>query len=248
MGKPQMHKFSSPSPFLYEDSPYGYGDCVFGRPLFSQALKNIFFAKASQFSRGHRANIPYHHTGCLSPPPWPFSVAPSPQNFPSLSSTPPLTVDISWLLPRMGGAVLASILRVAGSPLPLHRCRPIVLVAISLSSSNRRRCPQWHQRWRHCHRRRHRHHRGCVPLPHHQCCHCHHPCRWRHCCSCHRHHRHRRLSLSCLPCSLAVNPRNSTKASQGGIAHGMGMERLWIPVTIQDPNMGTGIDYPHRNG
>ena len=29
-----------------------------------------------------------------------------------------------------------------------------------------------------------------------------------------------------LSCSLAVNPRNSTKASQGGIAHGMGMERL----------------------
>jgi len=25
---------------------------------------------------------------------------------------------------------------------------------------------------------------------------------------------------------LAVNPRNLTKASQGGIAHGMGMERL----------------------
>jgi len=27
-------------------------------------------------------------------------------------------------------------------------------------------------------------------------------------------------------CSLAVNPRNSTKASQGGIAHDMLMERL----------------------
>ena len=43
---------------------------------------------------------------------------------------------------------------------------------------------------------------------------------------CCRRHRHRRSSSSCLSCSLAVNPRNSTKASQGGITHGMGMERL----------------------
>ena len=56
-----MRKFYSPSPFPYGDSPYGYGDCVFGHP-FSHALKNIFFAKASQFSCAHRANIPYHHT------------------------------------------------------------------------------------------------------------------------------------------------------------------------------------------
>jgi hypothetical protein len=53
--------FLSPFPFPYGDSPYGYGDCVFGHP-FSHALKNIFFAKASQFSCAHRANIPYHHT------------------------------------------------------------------------------------------------------------------------------------------------------------------------------------------
>ena len=57
-----MRLFLSPSPFLYGDSAYGYGrDCVFGHS-FSHALKNIFFAKASQFSRAHRANIPYHHT------------------------------------------------------------------------------------------------------------------------------------------------------------------------------------------
>jgi hypothetical protein len=34
------------------------------------------------------------------------------------------------------------------------------------------------------------------------------------------------LLLSCLSYSLAVNPRNSTKASQGGITHGVLMERL----------------------
>ena len=34
------------------------------------------------------------------------------------------------------------------------------------------------------------------------------------------------LSSSCSSYSLAVNPRNSTKASQGGITHGMWMERL----------------------
>ena len=34
------------------------------------------------------------------------------------------------------------------------------------------------------------------------------------------------LSSLCLSYSLAVNPRNSTKASQGGITHGMLMERL----------------------
>ncbi len=33
-------------------------------------------------------------------------------------------------------------------------------------------------------------------------------------------------SLSCLPCYLMLNPRNSTKASQSGIIHGMGKERL----------------------
>ena len=31
------------------------------RHPFSHALKNIFFAEASQFSCAHRANIPYHH-------------------------------------------------------------------------------------------------------------------------------------------------------------------------------------------
>ncbi len=40
-------------PLPYRDSPYGYGDCVFGHP-FSHALKNIFFAEASH---AHRANI-----------------------------------------------------------------------------------------------------------------------------------------------------------------------------------------------
>jgi len=41
----------------------------------------------------------------------------------------------------MGGAALASVLRVAGRPSLLHRCRPFVLVAISSSSSHRRRRP-----------------------------------------------------------------------------------------------------------
>jgi hypothetical protein len=34
------------------------------------------------------------------------------------------------------------------------------------------------------------------------------------------------LLKACSSYSLAVNPRNSTKASQGGITHGMLMERL----------------------
>jgi hypothetical protein len=34
------------------------------------------------------------------------------------------------------------------------------------------------------------------------------------------------LSLSCSSYSLAVNPRNLTKASQGSITHGMLMEQL----------------------
>jgi hypothetical protein len=41
----------------------------------------------------------------------------------------------------MGGAALASVLRVAGRPSLLHRCRPFVLVAISSSSSHRHRRP-----------------------------------------------------------------------------------------------------------
>jgi hypothetical protein len=51
---------------------------------------------------------------------------------------------------------------------------------------------------------------------------------WRRCRRCRRRHRHRRSSSSCLLCSLAsaVNPRNLTKASQGGITHGMEMGRL----------------------
>ena len=47
-----MRNISSPSPFPYGDSPYyGYGDCVFGHPLFSHPLKNIFFAEASHAHR-----------------------------------------------------------------------------------------------------------------------------------------------------------------------------------------------------
>jgi hypothetical protein len=34
------------------------------------------------------------------------------------------------------------------------------------------------------------------------------------------------LLSSCSPYSLVVNPRNLTKASQGGITHGMLMEQL----------------------
>ena len=59
---------------------------------------------------------------------------------------------------------------------------------------------------------------SCASMIHH--------CHWRCCRRCCRRHRHHCLSLSCFSCSLAVNPRNLTKASQGGIAHGMGMERL----------------------
>ena len=51
------------------------------------------------------------------------------------------------------------------------------------------------------------------------------PCHWRHWHCCCHHHRHCHLSSSC---SLAVNLRNLTKASQGGITHGMGTERLPI--------------------
>jgi hypothetical protein len=67
----------------WEQTPYGYGESpnakffvslplsIRGLPIwlrglcfrhpFSHALKNIFFAEASQFSCAHRANIPYHH-------------------------------------------------------------------------------------------------------------------------------------------------------------------------------------------
>jgi hypothetical protein len=166
-----------------------------------------------------------------SPPPRPFSVVPPPRNCPSLSSTPPQTVDISWLLPRMGGAALARVLRVAGRPSSSHRRHPFFLVAISSSPSHRCCLP----RRRQCRRRRRRYccrrHRRRVPLPHRRCRHHRHHCRWRRCLRCRRHHRHHRSSSSCLSCSLAVNPRNSTKASQGGIAHGMGMER--IPLDLR---------------
>jgi hypothetical protein len=67
----------------WEQTPCGYGESpnanffvslplsIRGLPIwlrglcfwhpFSHALKNIFFAEASQFSCAHRANIPYHH-------------------------------------------------------------------------------------------------------------------------------------------------------------------------------------------
>ncbi len=45
-----------------------------------------------------------------------------PPNCPSLLSPPPQTVHISWLLPWMGGAALASVLHVAGCPLPSQCC------------------------------------------------------------------------------------------------------------------------------
>ena len=154
-----------------------------------------------------------------SPPPRPFSVVPPPRICPSLSSTCPQTVDISWLLPRMGGAALARVLCVAGRWPPIAiassssiRPRRHLIVVVPSSSSSSCRCCC-------CHRRR-------VPLPHRRCRHRRHHCRWRRCRRCRRCHRHRCSSSSCLPCSLAVNPRNSTKASHSVIAHGMGMERL----------------------
>jgi len=80
---------------------------------------------------------------------------------------------------------------------------------------------------------------SCSTSPHH-CCHSRHPCCWHHCCCCcrrHQHHHHR-SSSSCLSCPFAVNPRNLTKASQCGIAHGMGIECLWIHVTMRGPQYG----------
>ena len=44
-----------------------------------------------------------------------------PQNLPSLPSSSPQTAHISWLLPRMGGTGLVSVLHVAGCPSPSHR-------------------------------------------------------------------------------------------------------------------------------
>ncbi len=69
-----------------------------------------------------------------------------PQNRPSLLSTPPQTVDISWLLPPMGDTALTI-------PLPSDHYCSIVAVAIALSSSHCCRC---HCR-RHSWRRRSRH-------------------------------------------------------------------------------------------
>ena len=146
-----------------------------------------------------------------SPLPRTFSVIPSPEIVPlSCRLLPKLSTQVDCCLGWGGGAALASVLRVDGHPSPSHRRRPIVLVAISPLSSDR------------CRRR----HPRRVPLPHRCCRHRRHHCCWRRCLRCRRHHRHRRSSSSCLSCSLAVNPRNSTKASQGGIAHGMGMECL----------------------
>ena len=56
---------------------------------------------------------------------------PIPQNCPSLSSTPPQTVDISWLLPRMVGTALASVLYIADHPLPSDCHRPNVIITIA---------------------------------------------------------------------------------------------------------------------
>ncbi len=56
-----------------------------------------------------------------------------PPNHPSFLSPPPQTVHISWLLPWIGGAALASILHVAGCPSPSHCRHPIVVVQLPLS-------------------------------------------------------------------------------------------------------------------
>ncbi len=57
----------------------------------------------------------------------------SPPNCPSLLSPPPQTVHISWLLPWMSGAALASVLYVVGRPRPSHCCCPIIVVQLPLS-------------------------------------------------------------------------------------------------------------------
>ena len=66
-GESPNAKFFVSLPLSIRDSPYAYGECIFGHP-FSHALKNIVFAEVSLFSCSHRANIP-HHTGRLSPSP-----------------------------------------------------------------------------------------------------------------------------------------------------------------------------------
>jgi hypothetical protein len=53
--------FVFPFPFPYGDSPYGYGDCVFGHP-FSHALNNILFAKASHV---HTSKHTILHNGII---------------------------------------------------------------------------------------------------------------------------------------------------------------------------------------
>ena len=44
-----------------QDSPYGYGDCVFSHQ-FSHALKNIFFCPSERIFSCIRRNIPFYHT------------------------------------------------------------------------------------------------------------------------------------------------------------------------------------------
>ncbi len=61
-----------------------------------------------------------------------------PPNCHSLLSPPPQIVHISWLVPWMCDAALASILHVAGSPLPSHCTPPIVVVQLPLSNC----CPK----------------------------------------------------------------------------------------------------------
>jgi len=52
------------------------------------------------------------------------------------------------------------------------------------------------------------------------------------------------LSLSCLSCSLAVNPRNLTEARKGGIAHGTVMESA-LELAVRWPKAMTGRHLVH---
>ena len=68
------------------------------------------------------------------PPPWPFCCL-FPQNCPSISSPSPQTVDVSWLLHRMGGAALTNFLTATGCPSWFnyhHNHHPIFIIMMSL--------------------------------------------------------------------------------------------------------------------
>jgi hypothetical protein len=147
-----------------------------------------------------------------SPPPRPFSVVPPSKIVLSLVDSSPncrhklIVVSDGWRGAHERSACRWPPIAIASLLSIRPRRHLIIVIPSSLSSSTTSMLT--------------------FPLPHRCCRHCRHHCRWRRCRRCRHRHRHRRLSSSCLSCSLAVNPRNLTKPSQGGIARGMGMECL----------------------